>query len=388
MIFRILEDQHRQKLSDAKAQKSADDLRYMQLALTLGRRGQGRTWPNPAVGAVVVKDGVIIGRGWTQPGGRPHAEPVALAQAGAAAKGATLYVTLEPCSHFGKSPPCADAIVAAGIARVVAAVEDPNPEVAGQGHARLRAAGIKVEVGLCAEEAARDHAGHFRRIRDKRPHVVLKLAVSPDGKIAADGHKTVAVTGERVRSRVHLLRAQCDAILVGIGTVKADDPELTCRLPGMAKRSPVRVVLDRALRISGNSKLVHSARTTPLWVMTSDIAEAPAAMALGAAGAQVLRVPAVTMPVPGLDLPAVLHSLAEKGITKLMVEGGAKVASSFVSAGLVDEVWLFQGPNEIGEGGVNALDALPLSAITGSPGFVARGSESFDDDTLTIYERI
>ncbi|UGV26426.1 bifunctional diaminohydroxyphosphoribosylaminopyrimidine deaminase/5-amino-6-(5-phosphoribosylamino)uracil reductase RibD [Rhodopseudomonas boonkerdii] len=383
MIFRILEDQHREKLAAAKA----EDLRYMQLALTLGRRGQGRTWPNPAVGAVVVKDGVILGRGWTQPGGRPHAEPVALAQAGEVARGATLYVTLEPCSHFGKSPPCADAIAAAGIARVVAAVEDPNPEVAGQGHARLRAAGIKVDVGLCAEEAARDHAGHFRRIRDKRPHVVLKLAVSPDGKIAAAGHKPVAVTGERVRSRVHLLRAQCDAILVGIGTVIADDPELTCRLPGMMKRSPVRVVLDRALRISGNSKLVHSARTVPLWVMTSDIAEAPAAMALGAAGAQVLRVPAVTSPLPGLDLSAVLHSLAGKGITRLLVEGGAKIASSFVSAGLVDEIWLFQGPNEIGEGGVNALDALPLSAITGSPGFKVRASETIENDTLTIYER-
>ena len=383
MIFRILEDQHREKLAAAKA----DDLRYMQLALTLGRRGQGRTWPNPAVGAVVVKDGVILGRGWTQPGGRPHAEPVALAQAGEAARGATLYVTLEPCSHFGKSPPCADAIVAAGIARVVAAIEDPNPDVAGQGHARLRAAGIKVDVGLCADEAARDHAGHFRRIRDRRPHVVLKLAVSPDGKIAAAGHKPVAVTGERVRSRVHLLRAQCDAILVGIGTVIADDPELTCRLPGMMKRSPVRVVIDRALRISGNSKLVHSARTVPLWVMTSDIAEAPAAMALGAAGAQVLRAPAVTSPLPGLDLSAVLHSLAEKGITKLLVEGGAKIASSFVRAGLVDEVWLFQGPNEIGEGGVNALDALPLSAITGSPEFKVRASESFGNDALTIYER-
>lgn len=384
MIFRILEDQHREKLAAAKA----DDLRYMQLALTLGRRGQGRTWPNPAVGAVVVKDGVIIGRGWTQPGGRPHAEPVALAQAGEAADGATLYVTLEPCSHFGKSPPCADAIIAAGIARVVAAIEDPNPDVAGQGHARLRAAGIKVDIGLCAEEAAHDHAGHFRRIRERRPHVVLKLAVSPDGKIAAAGHKPVAVTGERVRSRVHLLRAQCDAVLVGIGTVIADDPELTCRLPGMMKRSPVRVVLDRALRISGNSKLVHSARTVPLWVMTSDIAEAPAAMALGAAGAQVLRVPAVTAPLPGLDLSAVLHSLAGKGITRLLVEGGAKIASSFVSAGLVDEVWLFRGSQEIGEGGVNALDALPLSAITGSPGFEARASETFENDTLTIYERI
>ncbi|WPO40029.1 bifunctional diaminohydroxyphosphoribosylaminopyrimidine deaminase/5-amino-6-(5-phosphoribosylamino)uracil reductase RibD [Tardiphaga sp. 42S5] len=383
MIFRILEDQYAQKSQEAKA----TDLRFMQLALTLGRRGQGRTWPNPAVGAVIVKDGVIIGRGWTQPGGRPHAEPVALAQAGEAARGATLYVTLEPCSHFGKSPPCADAIVAAGIARVVAAIEDPNPDVAGQGHARLRAAGIRVDVGLCAEQAARDHAGHFRRVRDKRPHVVLKLAVSPDDKIAAAGHKPVAVTGEMVRSRVHLLRAQCDAVLVGMGTVLADDPELTCRLPGMMKRSPVRVVLDRALRISGNSKLVHSARTTPIWVMTSSLSEAPAAMALGAAGTQVLRVPTTTSPPPGLDLLAVLHSLSEKGITKLLVEGGSKVAASFVAAGLVDEVWLFRGPKEIGEGGIAALDALPLSAITGSPDFVQRASETIENDTLTIYER-
>src|SRR5246500_3595999 len=177
MIFRILEDQLAKK---TEASKEADR-RFMQLALTLGRRGLGRTWPNPAVGAVVVKDGVIVGRGWTQPGGPPHAERVAWARAGAAARGATLYVTLEPCSHFGKSPPCADAIIAAGIARVVAAVEDPNPEVAGKGHAKLRAAGIAVDVGRCAAAAARDHAGHFRRIRDKRPHVILKLAVSPDG---------------------------------------------------------------------------------------------------------------------------------------------------------------------------------------------------------------
>jgi diaminohydroxyphosphoribosylaminopyrimidine deaminase/5-amino-6-(5-phosphoribosylamino)uracil reductase len=383
MIFRILEDQYAQKSAETKAV----DLRFMQLALTLGRRGQGRTWPNPAVGAVVVKDGVIVGRGWTQPGGRPHAEPVALAQAGEAARGATLYVTLEPCSHFGKSPPCADAIIAAGVARVVAAIEDPNPEVAGQGHARLRAAGIRIDVGLCAGQAARDHAGHFRRVRDKRPHVVLKLAVSPDDRIAAAGRKTVAVTGEGVRSRVHLLRAQCDAVLVGIGTVIADDPELNCRLPGMAKRSPVRVVLDRALRMSGDSRLVHSARATPLWVMTSDFAEAPAAMLLGAAGAHVMRVPVTTAPPPGLDLPAVLHSLADKGITKLLVEGGSKVASSFVAAGLVDEVWLFRGAKTIGDDGVAALDALPLGAITGSPYFVQRGSETIDKDTLTIYDR-
>ena len=383
MIFRILEDQHAQKFRDQKAA----DQRFMQLALTLGRRGQGRTWPNPAVGAIVVKDGVVVGRGWTQPGGRPHAEPEALRRAGEAARGATLYVTLEPCSHVGKSPPCADAIIAAGIARVVSAIEDPNPEVAGQGHARLRAAGIAVDIGLGAAEAAHDHAGHFRRVRDKRPHVILKLAVSADDKIAAAGHRPVAISGEAAKARVHLLRAQCDAILVGIGTVLSDDPVLTCRLPGMEARSPVRVVLDRALRIPGTSRLVHSARGTPLWVMTSNLAEAPAAMKLGAAGAQVIRVATTTAPPSGLDLSAVLHALAERGITRLLVEGGARVASSFVAAGLVDEVWLLRGSDPIGADGVAALDALPLSALTGSPAFKQRASETLQKDTLTIYER-
>jgi len=383
MIFRILEDQFAQKSLMSKAA----DQRFMQLALTLGRRGQGRTWPNPAVGAVVVKDGVIMGRGWTQPGGRPHAEPEALKRAGEAARGATLYVTLEPCSHVGKSPPCADAIIAAGIARVVSAIEDPNPEVAGQGHARLRAAGITVDIGLGALEAAHDHAGHFRRVRDKRPHVILKLAVSSDDKIGAAGRKPVAISGEAAKARVHLLRAQCDAILVGIGTVRADDPLLTCRLPGMETRSPVRVVLDRSLRIPGTSRLVHSARETPLWVMTSSVAEAPAAMKLGAAGAQVIRVATATTP-PGLDLPTVLHALSERGITRLLVEGGARVASSFVASGLVDEVWLLRGADSVGADGVAALDALPLTSITQSPDFRVRASESLQKDTLTVYERI
>jgi diaminohydroxyphosphoribosylaminopyrimidine deaminase/5-amino-6-(5-phosphoribosylamino)uracil reductase len=325
-----------------------------------------------------------MGRGWTQPGGRPHAEVEALRRAGEAARGATLYVTLEPCSHHGKSPPCADAVISAGIARVVSAIEDPNPEVAGQGHARLRAAGIVVDVGLSAAEAARDHAGHFRRIRDKRPHVILKLAVSSDDRIAAAGRGPVAISGDAARSRVHLLRAQCDAILVGIGTVLADDPLLTTRLPGMEAQSPVRVVLDRSLRIPGSSRLVHSAREVPLWVMTSNLAEAPAAMKLGAAGAQVIRVASAP---PRLDLHAVLHLLAEKGITRLLVEGGSRVASSFVAAGLVDEMWLLRGPDSIGADGVPALDALPVSVITQSPQFKLRASESLQNDTLTVYER-
>lgn len=376
MIFRILEEQLAQKSKDSKAA----DRRFMQLALALGRRGLGRTHPNPAVGAVVVKDGIIVGRGWTQPGGRPHAEPVALAQAGEAARGATLYVTLEPCSHVGKSPPCADAIIAAGIKRVVSAIEDPNPEVAGQGHAKLRNAGIAVDVGLEAEEAARAHAGHFRRVRDGRPHVILKLAVSTDDKIAASGHKPVAISGEVAKARMHLLRAQCDAILIGIGTVLSDDPLLTCRLPGMEARSPVRIVLDRSLRISTKSRLVHSARATPLWVVTSNQAEAPAAAMLGAAGAQVIR-------VASLDLPAVLRALAERGTTRLLVEGGARVASSFVAAGLVDEFWLLRGSKPVGADGVAALDALPLATITQSSAFRVHASETLGSDTLTVYER-
>jgi diaminohydroxyphosphoribosylaminopyrimidine deaminase / 5-amino-6-(5-phosphoribosylamino)uracil reductase len=327
-----------------------------------------------------------MGRGWTQPGGRPHAEVESLKRAGEAARGATLYVTLEPCSHHGKSPPCADAVIAAGIARVVSAIEDPNPEVAGQGHARLRAAGITVDVGLCALEAAYDHAGHFRRVRDKRPHVILKLAVSADDKIGAAGCAPVAITGEAARTRVHLLRAQCDAILVGIGTVLADDPLLTCRLPGMEGRSPVRLVLDWSLRIPSGCRLVHSARQTPLWLMTSELAEAPAAAKLGAAGAQVIRVAAE--PATGLDVLAVLDALAERGITRLMVEGGSRVASSFVAAGLVDEAWLLRGAGAVGVGGVAALDALPLSAITQSQGFKLRASESLGKDTLTVYERV
>jgi len=384
MIFRILEEQLAQKTRETKAA----DQRFMQLALTLGRRGQGRTWPNPAVGAVVVNDGIIVGRGWTQPGGRPHAEPVALAQAGEAARGATLYVTLEPCSHVGKSPPCTDAVIAAGIKRVVSAIEDPNPEVAGQGHARLRAAGIMVDVGLYALEAARDHAGHFARVRDHRPHVMLKLAVSRDDKIAGAERKQVTITGEAAKARMHLLRAQSDAILVGIGTVLADDPLLTCRLPGMEARSPVRVVLDRALRMQGNSRLVRSARATPLWVMTSDLAEAPAATMLGAAGAEVIRLETTAMPRSGLDLQAVLHALAEKGITRLLVEGGARVASAFVSAGLVDEFWLLRGPDNIGGDGVAALEGLPLTSLTQSPGLRIRASENLDQDILTVYERV
>src|SRR5215467_1360066 len=276
------------------AMTPADDARFMALALALGRRGLGRTWPNPAVGAVIVRnDGagpVIVGRGWTQPGGRPHAETEALRRAGEAARGATLYVTLEPCSHHGKTPPCADAIVAAGIARVVSAMVDPNPEVSGAGHWRMAEAGVVVEVGVGAEEAARAHAGHIRRVRGGRPHVLLKLAVSADGKAGLAGRRPAAITGEAARARVHGLRAVSDAVLTGIGTALADDPLLTCRLPAMAARSPVRLVLDSALRLPPAGKLVASAHEVPLWVLAAEGAPNERAQALQRLGAEVLRV--------------------------------------------------------------------------------------------------
>ncbi len=372
----------------AHADSRESDARFMALALALGRRGLGRTWPNPAVGAVVVQatgaGPVIVGRGWTQPGGRPHAETEALRHAGAAARGATLYVTLEPCSHHGKTPPCADAAIGAGIARVVSALEDPNPEVAGQGHARLRANGIAVEVGLGAAEALHAHAGHIRRVRDRRPHVTLKLAISHDGKVALAGRKPIAITGDQASARVHLLRAMHDAILIGIGTALADDPMLTCRLPGMEGCSPVRVVLDAALRLPLDARLVRSARATPLWVFAAQAARAESDAALRARGADVLR---VTGEGGRLDPAAVVGRLAERGITRLLVEGGPTIARAFLDADLVDEVQLFRSPLVIGAHGIDAIEGLRLDTVTQSPRWRALGIEPVGPDTVHSFAR-
>ncbi len=355
----------------------------MALALALGRRGLGRTWPNPAVGAVVVKDGIfLVGRGWTQAGGRPHAEIEALRRAGDAARGATLYVTLEPCSHYGKSPPCADAVIAAGISRVVSALEDPNPKVAGEGHARLRAAGIAVEVGIGAEEARHDHAGHIRRMRDGRPHVTLKLAISADGKAGAAGRRPVAITGEAARDRVHLMRAQSDAIMVGIGTVLADDPMLTCRLSGMAAYSPVRIVLDSTLRLPRESRLVRSAGEVPVWVIAGARAPRAAEDVLQETGVLVLRAEDSDA---RLALSAVVGLIAGRGITRLMVEGGPTLAAALVAADLVDVAVLFHSPQVIGADGIDALDGVPLTALRRSLRPI--GSEMVGADRREIFER-
>jgi diaminohydroxyphosphoribosylaminopyrimidine deaminase/5-amino-6-(5-phosphoribosylamino)uracil reductase len=361
---------------------AADDARFMQLALTLGRRGLGNVWPNPAVGCVIVKDGVILARGWTQAGGRPHAEIEALKRAKKAAEGATMYVTLEPCSHQGKSGPCADAIIRAGIARVISALEDPNPEVAGKGHEKLRARGIAVEVGLGAEEARGVHAGHIARVTRQRPHVLLKLAISADGKVGLDGRKPAALTCEAARARVFQMRAQSDAILVGIGTVLSDNPQLTCRLPGMLERSPVRVVLDAQLRVPLAVSVVATVRETPTWIVAARKASSIAGEILEQRGCKVFRVDDDN---GHLDLSAVLKLLADQGITRLMVEGGPKVAASFVAADLVDEAALINSDKLIGEGGIAPLEGLALDALTGR--LSARGSEVLGGDALEHYER-
>ncbi|MGH6663446.1 MAG: bifunctional diaminohydroxyphosphoribosylaminopyrimidine deaminase/5-amino-6-(5-phosphoribosylamino)uracil reductase RibD [Pseudolabrys sp.] len=364
----------------------ADDARFMQLAFTLGRRGLGNTWPNPAVGAVIVKGGVFVGRGWTQPGGRPHAEVEALRHAKKAAQnnliGATLYVTLEPCSHQGKSPPCADAIIKAGIARVVSALEDPNPEVAGKGHEKLRAKGIAVEVGLGADEARRVHAGHIMRVQSARPYVTLKLAVSADGKAGLAGRKPAAITGEAAWVRVFQMRAASDAILVGIGTVLSDNPQLTCRLPGMYERSPVRVVLDATLKLPLATSVVATTRETPTWVFTSRKPSAIAEEILQQKGCKVFRVGDVE---GRLDLDEVLKVLAGQGITRLMVEGGPKIAGAIAAANLVDELALLRGDKTIGDSGIAPLEGMPIDGLTGQ--LHSRGREKLGADTLEIFER-
>ncbi|MDO6963776.1 bifunctional diaminohydroxyphosphoribosylaminopyrimidine deaminase/5-amino-6-(5-phosphoribosylamino)uracil reductase RibD [Rhizobium alvei] len=322
------------------------DDRYMAAAIRLSRWHLGLTGSNPSVGCLIVRDGVIVGRGVTAKSGRPHAETQALAEAGALASGATAYVTLEPCSHHGKTPPCADALIASGIARVVVGCPDPDPRVSGRGIAMLNAAGIEVDVDVLREEAESELQAYLNRQRRKTPQVILKLAVSADGMVGRKGEGQLAITGPQARAQSHILRAESDAILVGIGTVLADDPELSCRLPGMQSRSPLRIVLDRDLALPLSSRLVQTiADGFGLLVVAGPRADAARKEALVAAGAEVLE-------AGGLD--ALLRALAERGISSLIVEGGAGVASRFLDEGLVDRIMLFQSDIVVGTDGIPA----------------------------------
>lgn len=361
------------------------DANHMRLALALGRRNLGRTWPNPSVGAVVVApdSGTILSAAATAPGGRPHAETQALAMAGAAARGATLYVTLEPCSHHGRTPPCSEAILAAGIARVVSALEDPDPRVAGRGHGLLRAAGVAVETGLCRAEAVRDHRGHVTRVTLGRPMLHLKLARTRDGFAAGAGTERLRITGPVADGAVHLWRAHADAILVGIGTARADDPSLTVRLPGLARRSPLRIVLDSALHLSPASVLARTARDVPVLVLTTRSAPAHARRALESLGVEVV-------PVAGgadgrIDLPAALAYLGERGLTRLCSEGGPRLAEALAQADLIDAVTLLTGPDPAGpEGGLPALGPVLAGRIAT---FATAEDLTLGRDRAVTYER-
>ncbi|MCC2110408.1 MAG: bifunctional diaminohydroxyphosphoribosylaminopyrimidine deaminase/5-amino-6-(5-phosphoribosylamino)uracil reductase RibD [Hyphomicrobiales bacterium] len=368
---------------------SADDRRFMAMALALGRRNLGNTWPNPSVGAVIVADRpdgpVVVGRGWTARGGRPHGEPLAIAQAGDRAKGATCYVTLEPCAHHGRTTPCADALIEVGVSRVVAAIEDPDRRVAGNGFRKLTEAGIAVDVGLCRAAARRQHAGHISRILLARPHVQLKLAVSADGMIGRRGVGNLPITGMEARARVHMMRAEADAILIGIGTALADDPELTCRLDGLEDRSPVRVVVDGAARLPLASRLVATARDVPLWVVVDDRADAACCAALEDAGATIITV--------GRDaagktlLGEALAGFAERGITRLMVEGGAHIAEAMMESDFVDEIGLFSSTREIGADGLPAFNRTGPEAIAESGRFAVLERAELGGDLFTSYWR-
>ena len=366
-----------------RERETRHDRGAMQTALALARRGLGNVWPNPSVGCVIAGDGRIVGRGWTQPGGRPHAETEALARAGAAARGGTAYVSLEPCCHWGRTPPCTDALIAAGLKRVVVALEDPDPRVAGGGVARLRAAGLAVEVGLCAAEAAEVNAGFLRRLRRGRPLVTLKLATSLDGRIALGSGASRWITGPSARRRTQALRAAHDAILVGTATVIADDPLLTCRLPGLARRSPVRIVLDRQLRIAHEAQVIAGARAVPTWLVTLHSADPRRRAALRHAGVEVIE----TEPDPagGLDLAATLARLGERGLTRILVEGGGRLAAALLRRRLVDRlVWVHAGL-VIGGDGIPAVAALGLDAIADAPGFERLSVETVGNDVIETF---
>lgn len=363
---------------------SEADARWMRLALTLGRRGLGRVWPNPAVGCVIVSDGRVLGRGWTQPGGRPHAETVALAQAGDRARGATAYVSLEPCNHHGRTPPCSEALIGAGIVRVVVAMGDPDPRVSGAGFARLRTAGLAVETGICEAEARAMHRGFLTRLAQGRPMVTLKLATSSDGRIATATGESQWITGPEARRRVHAMRARHDAVLVGAGTARADDPSLTVRGLGMTHQ-PVRVVLSRRLDLPMDSALMRTAGEVPVWLCHGPDAPETAREAWDRAGAR--RIEVAAGPGGQLDLTEVMAALGAAGLTRVFCEGGGTLAAGLLSADLVDELLVMQAGIVLGAEGTPAVGAMGIAALAEAPRFTLRETRDLGGDVLAIWER-
>lgn len=362
---------------------SGTDTRFMEMALTLGRRGLGSCWPNPAVGCVIIRDGRVVGRGWTAPGGRPHAETIALAAAGDLARGATAYVTLEPCAHHGQTPPCAEALANAGIARVVAPIEDSDARVSGQGFELLRSRGVEVTTGVLADRAARDHMGFMLRTECGRPMVTLKLATSLDGRIATATGQSKWITGPQSRRMVHAMRARHDAMIVGAGTARADDPSLTVRDLGI-ERQPVRVVVSRHLDLPLMGKLARSARDVPLWLCHGPSAGEERIQAWRGLGATLL--PCAVRGVQ-LDAEDILHQLGQAGLTRVFCEGGSALAASLLAADLVDELVTFSAGIAIGAEGLPAIGAMGLERLENAPRFELAQSRSVDGDVMQVWQR-
>jgi len=356
----------------------------MRAALALARRGLGSTWPNPSVGCVITRGGRVVGRGATAPGGRPHAETQALAMAGAAARGADAFVTLEPCCHHGQTPPCTDALIAAGVACVMIGARDPDPRVNGGGAARLRAAGIGVEEGVLEAECTALNAGFFSVVRLGRPLVTLKLATTLDGRIATRAGEARWITGPAARRAAHALRGRHDAVMVGVGTVLADDPALTCRIPGFKPVPVVRVVADSHLRTPLTSELVATADAAPTWILHRDGADANRIAAMQAAG---VRLIAVDGQPPGIDLAAGLAGLARAGITRLLVEGGGTLAAALLRADLVDEVAWFHAPAVMGGDGWPAAQSFGIAELAAMPRFTRYAAYPVGEDMLTELRR-
>lgn len=370
---------------NAKPSFTAFDRDAMRAALALAARGLGQVAPNPAVGCVLVNQGHIVGRGWTQPGGRPHAETEALRRAGEAARGAFAYVTLEPCAHHGKTPPCAKALIDAGVARVVAATIDPDPRVAGQGLALLQAAGIATEVGLMEAEARRLNAGFFSRIEKARPLMTLKLAMSLDGRIATHSGESKWITSEAARAEAHLLRAQHDAVMVGSSTALADDPKLNVRLAGLEGRSPIRIVVDGRLRLPLTHELVAGAMRQPTWLVTRADGDPDRRRAYAEAGVEVLALP--THPGEMLDLSGLARALGQRGITRVLVEGGGHLAAALLAADLIDRLEIFHAPLILGGDGLAGVAALGLEKLAAAPRFRLVSQSQVGQDLLESYEK-
>jgi len=360
------------------------DARWMRLALSLGARGTGQVWPNPAVGCVIVKSGRVLGRGWTAPGGRPHAETQALAEAGEAARGSTAYVTLEPCAHFGKTPPCVDALIRASVARVVVALRDPDPRTDGAGLRRLRDAGVALRVGVEETAAARAHAGFVNRITRGRPALTLKLATSFDGRIATATGESRWITGTDARRAVHGLRARHDAIMIGAGTARADDPALTVRDLGIAHQ-PVRVIVSRNLDLPQDGNLARTAHLVPLWLLCAQDAPADRQQAWLATGAKLM--PVATGSDGAIDMAAAMQRLGQAGLTRIFCEGGGALAATLLAADLVDDLVGFTAGLAIGAEGLPAIGALGLADLSGAPRFALHATRAIGPDILHEWTR-